>query len=91
MSQKYMNYVGEILTDVDYHGLGKPANFLEVHLDKELPFRLYCRTREEDWEEVTEEQRLALIEKLRDKKSLYSKSDYQYYTFDFQLASLGAL
>ncbi|MBL1229718.1 hypothetical protein IW492_10795 [Enterococcus sp. BWB1-3] len=89
MGKKYMNYVGEILTDAEYHGLGKPENFLEVRMDKELPFRLYCRTHEKDWVEVTEEERLDLIKDLKNKKSMYSKSDYRYYMLDFHLASLG--
>ncbi|WYJ91307.1 hypothetical protein A5888_003075 [Enterococcus sp. 9E7_DIV0242] len=91
MSKKYMNYVGELLTDVEYHGLGKPKNFMEVHMDVELPFRLYCRTHADDWKEVTEEERASLVEQLEDKKSKYSKNDYRYYMLDFQLASLEAL
>ncbi|MBO0469861.1 hypothetical protein JZO66_04845 [Enterococcus sp. DIV0242_7C1] len=91
MSKNYLNYVGEIITDVEYHGLGEPKDFLEVHMDVELPFRLYCRTDEKDWEEVTEAQRLELISQLEDTKSKYSKSDYRYYTMDFYLASLGGL
>ncbi|MBP2098213.1 hypothetical protein [Enterococcus rivorum] len=90
MSQKFMNYVGEVLSDVDYHALGKPENFLEVKMDAELPFRLYFRTHENDWETVTEEERLELIQKLKDKKSKYSRSDHRYYSIDFYLASLGA-
>lgn len=89
MSKKYMNYVGQIISDVDYHALGDPEDFLEVHMDRELPFRIYCRMHDEDWEEVTEEERLELIKKLKDEKSKYSKSDYRFYTVDFYLASLG--
>lgn len=90
MSQKFMNYVGEVLSDVDYHALGKPENFLEVKMDAELPFRLYFRTYESDWETVAEEERLGLIKKLKDKKAKYSRSDHRYYSIDFYLASLGA-
>ncbi|OJG52870.1 hypothetical protein RV06_GL000902 [Enterococcus haemoperoxidus] len=46
---------------------------------------------EQDWEEVTEQERLVLVDQLQDKKSKYSKSDYQFYTLDFYLASLGGL
>lgn len=91
MSKNYLNYVGEIITDAEYHGLGEPENFLEVHMDVELPFRLYCTMNDKDWEEVNETERLSLINNLEDKKSKYSKSDYRYYTLDFYLASLGAL
>ncbi|WP_086314402.1 hypothetical protein A5821_001969 [Enterococcus sp. 7F3_DIV0205] len=91
MSKKYLNYVGEIITDVEYHGLGDPEAFLEVHMDVELPFRLYCRMGNEDWEEVSEQERLELIDQLQDKKSKFSKSDYRFYTLDFYLASLGGL
>lgn len=91
MNKKYLNYVGEIITDVEYHGLGDPKDFLEVHMKVELPFRLYCTMKNEDWEEVSEEKRQTLIEKLRKQKAMYSKSDYRYYTTDFYLASLGAL
>lgn len=90
MSRKFMNYVGEVLSDVDYNALGKPENFLEVQMDAELPFRLYFRTHESDWETVTEEQRLELIQQLKDTKSKYSRSDHRYYSIDFYLASLGA-
>ena len=91
MNKKYLNYVGEIITDVEYHGLGEPEGFLEVHMEVELPFRLYCRMGEQDWKEVGESERLTLIDQLQDKKSRYSKSDYQFYTLDFYLASLGGL
>lgn len=89
MSGKRLNYVGEILTDVEYHGAGDPDNFLEVRMDVELPFKLYCRTDIKDWEEVTEKESLELVRKYEDTKSKYSKSDYRYYIMDFYLASLG--
>lgn len=91
MSAKFMNYVGDIITDVDYHAMGDPDDYMEVHMDKAIPFRLYCGMRNEDWEEVTEEERLALIEKLKNEKAMYSKSDYRFYKVDFLLASLGGL
>ncbi|WP_280738815.1 MULTISPECIES: hypothetical protein [unclassified Enterococcus] len=88
MTEKYMNYVGEVLTDVDYHAAGDPTDFLEV-LSEGLPFRLYCRMKENDWEEVTAEERENLINKYKDQKSSYSRSDHRYYVMDFYLASLG--
>lgn len=91
MSKTYLNYVGEIITDVEYHGLGEPEGFLEVHMDVELPFRLYCRMNDADWEAVSENERLELIKELEESKAKYSKSDYRYYTMDFYLASLGGL
>ncbi|WP_314062254.1 hypothetical protein [uncultured Vagococcus sp.] len=91
MSSKYMNYVGDIINDVEYHGMGDPEGFLEIHMEKPLPFRLYCKMADENWEEVSEEERLELIRQLKEKKSMHSRSDYRYYTIDFHLASLGGL
>lgn len=91
MGKKYLNYVGNIVIDSEYHALGEPKDYIEVRVDVDLPFRLYCSSHEEDWEEVSEEERSKLISELKDKKIKYSKSDYRYYIIDFHLASLGAL
>jgi hypothetical protein len=91
MVEKYLNYVGELMTDVDYVASGYPKDFLEVKVEQALPFRFYCSMQANDWEEVTSEQRNQLIKQLKDKKSIYSKSDHSYYMLDFYLASLGGL
>jgi len=79
------------MTDVDYVASGYPKDFLEVKVEQALPFRFYCSMQANDWEEVTSEQRKQLIKQLKDKKSIYSKSDHRYYMLDFYLASLGGL
>jgi len=89
MGKKFMKYVGELITDVDYVASGYPKNFLEVKNEQELPFRFYCSMEAEDWEEVSVAARKELIEELKDQKSKYSKSDHRYYILDFHLASLG--
>ncbi len=91
MVEKYLNYVGELMKDVDYVASGYPKDFLEVKVEQALPFRFYCSMQANDWEEVTSEQRNRLIKQLKDKKSIYSKSDHRYYMLDFYLASLGGL
>lgn len=91
MSEKYLNYVGELMTDVDYIASGYPKDFLEVKVEQALPFRFYCSMQKNDWEEVTPEQRTQLIQQFKDRKSTYSKSDHRYYMLDFYLASLGGI
>lgn len=91
MSEKYMNYVGELVTDVDYVAAGYPKDYLEVKTEQELPFRFYCSMKEEAWKEVTPSERATLIKEFKDKKSIFSKSDHRYYMIDFYLASLGGL
>ena len=91
MSEKYLNYVGELMTDVDYIASGYPKYFLEVKVEQALPFRFYCIMQENDSEEVTPEQRTQLIQQFKDRKSTYSKSDHRYYMLDFYLVSLGGI
>lgn len=87
--KKYINYIGPILTDAEYHGLGNPNEYLEIHLSDNLPFRIYCKMDDDCWEEVTEERSKELIAELQDKKLKLSRNDYNYYMCDFYLASLG--
>lgn len=53
MSEKFMKYVGELITDVDYVASGYPNDFLEVKMEQELPFRFYCSMQDGDWEEIS--------------------------------------
>ena len=91
MGEKFMNYVGELITDVDYVASGYPSDFLEVKTEQELPFRFYCSMKDDAWEEITPEKRQSLIAQFKDQKSTYSRSDQRYYMLDFYVASLGGL
>lgn len=91
MSEKFMKYVRELITDVDYVASGYPNDFLEVKMEQELPFRFYCSMQDGDWEEISNAAREQLIGELKDQKSTYSRSDHRYYMLDFHLASLGGL
>ena len=53
MSEQFMKYVGELITDVDYVASGYPNDFLEVKMEQELPFRFYCSMQDGDWEEIS--------------------------------------
>ncbi|NKC68554.1 hypothetical protein [Vagococcus fluvialis] len=86
---KYFNYVGPILTDTEYHGMGNPPEYLQVKLDNNVPFRIYCKMDDSCWEEVSKDKRLELIEEYSEKKRKLPKSDYRYYSYDFYLSSLG--
>ncbi len=88
---KYVNYIGELITDIDYVAAGYPKDFLEVKGEQELPFHFYCSMKDEDWQEITAEERKSLIQEYKDQKSTYSRSDHRYYMIDFHLASLGGL